>query len=115
MTTTSMEIIRRDDTTINCVFKDADGNAINITGYTIFFTVKENLDDSDSDAKISKTVSSHTDPTNGATQITLSATDTNIDEGTYYYDFQMKTSGGTIQSTKRGILSVVQDVTVRTS
>lgn len=114
-TNTAIEIIRGDDITINCAFKDADGVAINITGYTVFLTVKNRLGDADADALISETVSSHTDPTNGITVITLDNSQTDVDEGSYFYDFQLKTGAGKIQSTKRGAFNVLTDVTTRTS
>ena len=112
---TTIEIVRRDDVTINCTFKDAAGAAINITGYTVYFTVKRNIKDADSAALISKTVTSHSSPTTGQTTITLSKTNTNLDEGSYFYDFQLKDTSGNIQSTKRGTINVVQDITVGTS
>ena len=63
-----IEVIRGDDITINATFKDDNGDAINITGYTVFFTVKDNYTSTtDSAALISKTVTSHTSPTTGAT------------------------------------------------
>lgn len=109
-------VIRGDDITLNATFKDENGTAINITGYTIFFTVKDNYTSTDdTSALISKTVTSHSDPTNGKTLITLSKTDTNLSEGNYYYDFQTKDGSGNISSTERGTFVINLDVTRRTS
>jgi hypothetical protein len=111
-----IEVIRGDDITINATFKDDNGDAINITGYTVFFTVKDNYTSTtDSAALISKTVTTHSSPTTGATTFDLSNTDTNLSEGDYYYDFQLKDTTNKISSTQRGIFSVSLDVTRRTS
>jgi len=77
---------------------NADGTAKDITGYTLFFTVKKNSNSdivTDSDAIISKTVTSHSDPTGGITTISLTSTDTTINPGTYFYDIKFKDSTGT--------------------
>ena len=48
-----------------------DDLPLSIDGWTIYFTVKRNLTDSDDDAIIKKDITSHTDATNGKTQILL--------------------------------------------
>lgn len=111
-----IEIIRGDDVTINATFTDENGDAMNITGYTVFFTVKDNFTSTDdTGALISKTVTTHTFPLLGQTSISLSNTDTNLAEADYYYDFQLKDTSNKIASTQRGILAVTWDVTRRTS
>jgi len=111
-----IEIIRGDDVALNATFKDDAGVAIDITGYTVFFTVKDNYTSTDDSAAIiSKTVTSHTAPLLGKTSIALTNTDTNLAETDYYYDFQLKDTTNKIASTQRGILAVTWDVTRRTS
>jgi len=111
-----IEIIRGDDVAINATFKDDSGVAINITGYTVFFTVKDNYTSTDDTAAlISKTVTSHTFPLLGQTSITISNTETNLPETDYYYDFQLKDTSNKIASTQRGIFSITWDVTRRTA
>jgi hypothetical protein len=51
----------------------------------------------------------------GQTTIDLSNTDTALAEGDYFYDFQLKDTTNKISSTQRGILSIILDVTRRTS
>lgn len=111
-----IEIIRGDTPTLTIVFKDNLGVPIDISNYTVFFTVKTIYDDdsTDADALIAKTISSHTDSTNGITAISLTSADTDLDAGDYYYDFQIK-NGSTILSTKYGIIKVLPDITRRTS
>lgn len=110
-----ISIIRRDDTDIQVTVKNDEGNAIDITGYTVYFTVKENSNDSDDDAIITKNITSHSNPSAGITSISLDKTETDIEEGDYLYDFQIKDTDGNISSTERGTFSVVNDITIRTT
>lgn len=88
-----------------------------LTGYTVFFTVKPQDDTAtdDSSALIQKTVTSHVDPTNGLTNIVLSNTDTRIAPDTYVYDIQAKDGSGNISSTASQAIEFVNDITKRTS
>ncbi len=67
-----------------------NGASEDITGYTIFFTLKESMKDPDSSALIQKDITSHEDAVNGISAIELSAEDTNIEPGTYWFDIQYK-------------------------
>lgn len=116
--TIDFEIIQGDDETITVTFKDEDGVAINITGYTVFFTMKKRPDDDsdDSDAPIKKTVTSHTDPTHGITVVNLTSAETALLEPRrYVYDFQLKDLSNKITSSRYGVLEVIKDVTNRTT
>ncbi len=62
-----------------------NGVVADITDWTIYFTVKENMEDSDINAKITKAITSHTSPTAGKTTLSLTSSDTNLD-GSYYYE-----------------------------
>jgi hypothetical protein len=108
-----LTIIRGDDVTIPVTFTDSDGDPINLTGCTVFFTVKNEKSDDDDDAVISKSVTSHTTPASGITQVVLTHTDTDIDPGSYYWDLQIKDSAGKIQSTQVAQFEVIQDITTR--
>jgi len=110
----TLEVKRGDSKTYTLTFKDEDGNLIDITGYTVFFTVKEKIDDNDDHAKIKKTITSHTDPTNGETQIQLSSSDTNL-IGNYLFDIQIKNTTNEIITIMEGLITFTKDVTQRTS
>lgn len=110
-----LEFIRRDTVTLTITFTDQDGTPIDLTGSTVFFTLKEKPTDPDSEALIATSWTVHSDPTAGVTSVTLSTSQTDIDPGSYYYDFQIRDGGGAIQSTKKGTLVVLQDITVRIS
>ena len=85
----NLEIFKSTTKSFEIVCKK-DGQTQDITDWTFYLTVKENMKDSDANAKIAKVVTSHSDPTNGKTLITLSADDTNIDTGNYYYSLDWK-------------------------
>jgi len=67
-----------------------DGQVVDITDWTVYFTVKEKMEDEDSEAIIAKTITSHSDPENGKTLIELAPSDTNQDAGSYYYSIDIK-------------------------
>ena len=62
-----------------------EGIVEDITGWTIYFTVKEKMEDTDENAKISKKITSHSDPTNGKTLIELTVANLDLPLGNYYY------------------------------
>jgi len=85
---TELSIYEGEDKTWTVTIVDSAGDAIDITGYTFLFVVKTKIDDSDSDAVISKEITSHSDPTNGVTQIAIDSSDTANISGKYVYDYQ---------------------------
>lgn len=109
-----LKLIRGDDTTITVALKQ-NGIALDITDYTIFFTLKKNLNDSDEDSVIQKTITDHVSPEEGQTSIILTSNDTNIKPGGYFWDLQMKDPNGLISSTQYGTAEILQDVTRRTT
>lgn len=108
-----LQLIKRDSSTIKVTAKDECGAVIDITGYTIYFTVKSltNISSPDTTATIQKIVTSHTDPEQGITHIALSSSDTNVDAGDYYYDIQIKTPTGAVSSCVSGKIEILQDIT----
>lgn len=104
--------VRGDDTPITINVKDEDDNPVDITGFTFFLTIKPDYDDdeTDSEAVVSKTWSSHTDPENGETDTTFKVETS----GRFVFDIQM-VEGGTITTVTVNELVVSEDVTRRTS
>jgi hypothetical protein len=115
LTNTQLTIKRGDTTNYNLSFRDEDGNVIDITGWTIFFTVKADIDDVDDDAVIKKTITEHTNPANGETKIILTSDETNLAIQGYVFDIQTKNASNEIQTIIEGTLTVTKDVTQRTS
>lgn len=76
---------------------DANGAPVDLTGQTVYFTVKGTLDDDDqpdANALIKKTITSHTNPAAGITNWTLSDLDMYIEPGTYYFDVIVENASG---------------------
>ena len=122
---TDLTIIKGDTSpfTVNVLVNDV---ALNITGYTFFFTAKKKIGDTDANAVIAKTITDLADPTHGIMTILLTSDDTDITSGTYLYDIQMVspstgtsgTSGtsavtGTVTTLFYGTLTVLPEVTQR--
>lgn len=112
--THNLSIDQGDDETLAITRQDADGNAIDISGYTYWLTVKADINDSDADAEVQKQVTTHVDAANGRTDITLTASDTEPLAGNYHYDIQEKTNAGNINTLMHGTLTVREDVTEAT-
>jgi hypothetical protein len=112
---TLLEIKRGDSKDYTLIFKDEDGNYIDITGWTVFFTAKIEIDDTDEQAVIKKTITVHTNPTAGQTKIQLTSSDTNLTQTSYVYDIQIKKSTGEIKTIVEGLINITKDVTQRTS
>lgn len=92
-----LEIPVGDEFSLQVVIEDPEtGLPVDITGATVFFTIKKMLAQDDASAVVVKNVSSHTDPTNGETEIELSSTDNNVPEGEYYWSLRVKFSTGDI-------------------
>ena len=66
------------------------GQPVDITDWTIFFTIKRNKTDSDDDAVVKKTITTHTDPANGISYILILPSELDGLLGKYYYDLQIK-------------------------
>lgn len=113
--TGKITVFRGEDKSIMLTFTDADGVAINITGYTIFFTVKANINDADADALISKNITSHSNPSGGITYLTLTDADTDVAVGQYPYDFKLKDGSGNFSQSDSGVFEIRQPVTTRES
>jgi hypothetical protein len=105
------EIVRLDTKTIPLEFC-TDSGKVDITNWTIFFTMKEKITDADNLAKISKTITVHVDPVNGYTEILLTTTDTTQNPGNYIYDIQVSYSGE-IHTILTGTFTILSGVTNR--
>lgn len=109
-------LVRGDDWSLKLNIKSSN-SAVNITGYTYYWTLKENVDDSDSAAALQVTAS----PTGSAAQagevvLTASAASTTqITPQTYNYDVQQINDSGVVQTLLLGKIKVVKDITRSTS
>ena len=108
-----LTVVRRDDKTFTFYFYDENGDAINLTGAALYTTVKQNIDDTDANAKISSDLTVTVPATSGIATWTIVPADTQYLSGLYYWDVQMKSAAGKITTLIRDMLEVVPDVTVR--
>lgn len=114
MSNTDINVFRGDDTTLNLTFTE-DDIPVNITGWTVFFTIKVNQDDTDDEAVISKKITSHTIPDQGKTSVPMTDTETYTLAGQYYYDIQVKKTDNTIFTCLEGTITFKRDITRRIS
>jgi len=110
-----LEIKRGDSWSRIIYFEDASNARIDITGWTVFFTMKAKADDLDAAAIISKTITVFSDPTSGEAEISLTSTDTAQVIGSYLFDLQIKTNNNEIYTVLEGIINITQDISIRTS
>ena len=89
---TSITHPRGADRIYTVTITDSNGTAIDITGYTVFFKVKEEFDtdETDANAVISKVITSHSDPTSGITTFSITDTDSDLEPKRYYYELRYK-------------------------
>lgn len=109
----NMLVYRGDDFSMALTFKDLNQDPIDISGWTISFTVKDKTYKSDVDAKISIDVTTHVDPVNGKTGIFVSHDLTDPLEGVYQYDLQFTTNESVIKTFARGQINFIDDVSRR--
>ena len=110
---TKLSMVRGDSNSYTLTF-DENGVALNITGWTIFFTLKTNWQLPDAEASLQKIITSHSAPTAGTTVLTLAPGDTSsLEPGTYDYDIQVLTNTGQVYTVLRGKMTLEHDVTIR--
>jgi hypothetical protein len=111
----TLVVYRGDDWGMQLHFNNPDGTPIDITLWTLFFTIKRRKTDSDADAVIRKTTTSFSDPVNGIGSIILTNVETYNLNGLYYYDFQFKDQNDIVQTIVSGGISFEFDITRRTT
>jgi len=107
----TMSITRGDTCNFNVTVKDEDGVIFDLTGYTMDFTAKNDIGDSDSEAVISSeaTISS---PTSGIGVISLTPDDTTVNAQQYRYDIQISDGGNNVYTViKNSLLEITDEIT----
>jgi hypothetical protein len=104
---------RGDSGRLDVTVTQSDGAAYDLTGCTLFLTVKNALTDADSAAVIRKEVTSHDAPESGESHFEIATTD-NATAGVRFYDVQLVTDLGDVFTLFGGVWRVVGDVTIRT-
>ena len=107
----SKYIVNRSDTFEEPLeLKDENGDLIT-DEWTWRFTVRDSLPDTNVTDDTNAIISESGTFTNGTDTLTVSSTDTNIDTGTYYFDYQLKKPDGNVHSTLYGYFIVESDIT----
>jgi hypothetical protein len=113
-----IKVYRGDDVSLTFTVKDENGDAVDITNDTIFFTVKAAKNataagSADLTAIIKKDngPGEHSDPTNGRTAFSLSHAETAVTPGLYYYDIQWVTASNEVTTFTVDEFEVLKEVT----
>jgi hypothetical protein len=104
-------MIRGDSYNCTLTFSNEQG-PIDITGWSVFFTLKKNWLQPDSEAALQKIITQHTNPTQGQTALTLLPADTQqLFPGDYDFDIQAVDTSGNVYTVLRGKFTIEYDVT----
>jgi len=113
MLETNLSVYRGDKKTWVLTIKDSEGQAFDLTDYTVTMTVKLNASDTDEDALIQKDAVL-TSPAAGICEIRLFHVDTEQDPRQYLYDVQIY-EGDNIFTPLKGTFEIIQDITRKIS
>jgi len=107
------DFYRGDTLKYNLVITDKDSNPVDLTGSTIWLTMKSDPSVDDTSAEIQQSVSTHTDASNGKTTVVVpnTTTDTLTPSSTLYYDFQWVTPSDEVTTIMSGKVKVLRDIT----
>jgi hypothetical protein len=83
-----------------------NGVPLDITGSTVYFTMKKNLLDTYDEATIKKTFINHSNPELGETEILLLPDDTRIPSGEYAWDITIEFDQYNVVTIKSGKVNV---------
>jgi len=116
----NLRMYRGDTAEFRVTAKDIDGNPLNLTGASAWFTAKLSTVDPDTSAVFQKSVGDGitvTDATGGIMMIRLAEDDTSSLSGktVLQYDVQVRDTSNGVWTVARGTLLVEADVTVASS
>lgn len=108
--------VRGDTDSFTVTVQDANGAAIDITGFSFLFTVDPSDEPVNSANNLFQLSSPAggivlTTPASGLITLTLSGAQADQTPGVYFYDLQMTDTGGAIKTILKGQYEVVQDIT----
>ena len=112
----AITVVRGTDFTIPLEFKTAEGQALDLTGCTVYLTAKRKWDNDDTDgaAAFKKDTSIHTDPLAGKTEIAGVPGDTlNSKPDRYEYDIELRDTAGRVTSFGKGVFTLQGEMTRR--
>jgi len=107
--------IQKSNPYIATVVLTSNGVPYDLTGKTVFFTVKlvNDITADDTAALITKNITVHVPPaSNGVTTLSLSEVETNIASGSYKGDFRVY-QAGVIQANTRPFIVMIEEIVTR--
>jgi len=106
----SLEVYRGDSATVSITITDSDGDAFNLTSYTLRLTVKVNARDTNDNAIIGPISGSITDAASGTATFPLTTSNTDVESGSYTYDVEI-VSGASTYTVVKSSFKIIEDVT----
>ena len=108
MSNSDLILVKKDSKTYTFTITDSDGVAVDISGWSVYFTVKESLEDTDVNAIISKNVVFPSDATSvaGIGYLPLTSTETDVALGNFYYDMKL-VDGDSRETFLRGKYNII--------
>jgi hypothetical protein len=104
-----LEFIRGDSKLIELeILRDAV--AVDISGWTLYFTMKKSINEADEVAGIKKDITQHSDPTHGKTQIAISSIETRNLEGIYLYDIRIRDMQDNVITILMGRVTIIESL-----
>lgn len=104
-----------DDVSRTLTIKDSDGNAIDISNWVVWYTVKEDESDLNNLLQTRNGPGDHSDPQNGETLLKFSSNQTSgvveRDRDDLVYDIQIKNGNGDITTLFKGSQPIQKGVT----
>lgn len=105
-----LEVYRGDTKRVNLIFTNDDTTRLNLSGYKLYYTVKQNYTDATPLFTILQT--GHDVPVSGETHIDLSSAQTNQCVGDYLAAFTLVSSGSGISTFETEGLRIVPSLLV---
>lgn len=100
------------DTKVIRLVLKVNGDPLDITGSSIYLSLKNDKELLDFNANLKKVVTDHTEPLLGKSVITLTHDDTKgLSAGTYYYDLRIKDASGSVTTIQRGKVDIIKPIT----
>lgn len=98
---------------VTVLYKDSNGVAINLTGYTAAMQVRQQYSSETAELTLTSPANGIViTPLTGTIVITMTALQTGgLDEGYYVYDVELTSSGGLVDRLIQGQLTVAPEVT----
>ena len=98
---------------VTVTYKNANGTAINLTGYTAAMQVRQQYSSETADLTLTSPSNGIAiTPLTGVVVITMTASQTRaLEEGYYVYDVELTSSGGLVDRLIQGQLTVAPEVT----